>query len=264
MATITSAATGNFLTGGTWNGGVVPTTGDDAVASTGTVVTVDGTVTCDKLTNAGTGYFAASSAQTINANIVEAGTGSNGCVRVTHSSGTVTINGDVSITGTGGNRYGVSRTSNTSAIVINGSVTGGGGTNNHGFNSTVANASATINGDVTAGSGATACGAYHTGATQTLTVNGTITPSTTAPGVFFASSAGTLVHTGGSCVSNSTGQLPFACALTGTPLRYLPEAGAGIVHTYRRNDSGSPGDPMTLSESSGVPGLHSIESGIAS
>lgn len=45
MATITSAATGNWTAGGTWTGGVAPGSGDSAVIQSGHVVTVDGNIT---------------------------------------------------------------------------------------------------------------------------------------------------------------------------------------------------------------------------
>jgi hypothetical protein len=74
MALITSAASGNFSAGATWTGGVVPTTGDEARASTGHTVTIDVNTTCDEISNAGTGLFILNDGVTLTANVTHKST----------------------------------------------------------------------------------------------------------------------------------------------------------------------------------------------
>jgi hypothetical protein len=115
MATITSAASGNFSDTATWVGGVVPTVGDIAVAATGHVIAIDVDTTVDKVTQAGTGKFTLGNGITLTAE-VEANAGtftSGGTVEVTATSGnTAYIIGNVT---------GVSTTTaNVAAVVVTG------------------------------------------------------------------------------------------------------------------------------------------------
>ena len=77
MALIVSAASGNFNAGATWVGGVVPTVGDEARASTGHTVTITESVTCDQVSNAGTGTFVLTNGVTLTANITHNNTNTN-------------------------------------------------------------------------------------------------------------------------------------------------------------------------------------------
>lgn len=99
MATITSSTTGNFSAGATWIGGVVPGPADDAVAATGTVVTIDTNVTVLSFQQAGTGKFVLPGGRTVTGNVtINAGTiTSGGTIEVTATAGqTATINGNIS------------------------------------------------------------------------------------------------------------------------------------------------------------------------
>jgi hypothetical protein len=87
MALIVSAATGNFSAGATWVGGVVPTVGDEARASTGHTVTIDVDTTCDEVSNAGTGIFTLASGVTLTANVTnKSATTSRNCLQFTAAS----------------------------------------------------------------------------------------------------------------------------------------------------------------------------------
>jgi hypothetical protein len=210
MATITSAASGNFSAGATWVGGVVPTVGDDAVAATGHTVVIDVDVTVDKVTQAGTGKFTLGNGRTLTAE-VEANAGtftSGGTVEVIATttaaivgpvtgvsstanniagvvvtgSGTLTITGNV--TGSAGN---ASSEANGHAgvyanvvctIVINGDVTGGTGTHKRGVQLGASSGAAvlTVTATTVQGGGAQqAYGIWHTGASGTVTVTGAAT-----------------------------------------------------------------------------------------
>jgi hypothetical protein len=90
MATITSAASGDFSDTATWVGGVVPTVGDVAVAATGHVIVIDVDVTVDEVDQAGTGKFTLGNGRTLTANI-------------TARAGTFTTGGTVEVIATSGN-----------------------------------------------------------------------------------------------------------------------------------------------------------------
>jgi hypothetical protein len=130
MATITSAASGNFSDTATWVGGVVPGAGDDAVAATGHVIVIDVDVTVDKVTQTGTGKFTLGDGRTLTAN-VEANAGtftSGGTVDVICGAGeSATINGNVTgVSSTAVNVAGVV-VSGVGSLTLNGNVTGSAG-----------------------------------------------------------------------------------------------------------------------------------------
>ncbi len=156
MATITSAASGNFSIGATWVGGVVPSTADIAVAATGHIVAIDVNTTVTKVTQAGTGKFTLDGGITLTGNVdASAGTFSTGgTVQCTATTGTTaTIVGNLD-----GPNQGIS---NLAAVVMTGTGT------------------LTINGNITgtvgaAGNEVTAAAQLYTNVTCTLNVNGTI------------------------------------------------------------------------------------------
>jgi hypothetical protein len=117
MALITSAATGNFSAGATWTGGVVPTVGDEARASTGHTVTIDVNTTCDEISNAGTGIFTLASGVTLTANVTsKSTTTSRNCLQFTAASpATASIIGNV----TGGTVSGATGVAFTSTGTLN-------------------------------------------------------------------------------------------------------------------------------------------------
>jgi hypothetical protein len=134
MALITSAATGNFSSGATWTGGVVPTVGDEARASTGHTVTIDVNTTCDEVSNAGTGIFTLASGVTLTANVTSKSTTvTRNCLQFTAASpATASIVGNVT-GGTVSGAVGVTFTS-TGTLNITGNLTGGSGSLSHAVN----------------------------------------------------------------------------------------------------------------------------------
>lgn len=96
MATIRAIASGNFSSGSTWNGGIVPSTGDEAVAN-GFSVTITQNTTVISLRNdaAGVGAtvsggFNLSTPNTITVTSIIPG--ATGLINVNNSSGTTTLN----------------------------------------------------------------------------------------------------------------------------------------------------------------------------
>lgn len=183
MATITSATSGNFSAGATWVGGVVPGPADDAVAATGTIVTIDSNVTVLSFQQAGTGKFVLGGGRTVTGNVIaNAGTYNTGgaTVEVTASFGTTaTINGN--ITGTGSTTQfscGV-LVSGLGAFILNGNVTGFSGNLGASVGApaiyTNVNSTITINGNLTSGTGnLKVCVFIDTASSATLTINGNI------------------------------------------------------------------------------------------
>jgi hypothetical protein len=175
MALITSAATGNFSAGATWTGGVVPTVGDEARASTGHTVTIDVDTTCDEVSNAGTGIFTLASGVTLTANVTHKSTTvTRNCLQFTAASPAV---GYIVGNCTGGTVASAIAANNTSSgtLTITGNVTSGsGGSSNGATNSSTG--TITITGNVTAGSGANG---VQNGSTGTVTITGNVTASST-------------------------------------------------------------------------------------
>jgi hypothetical protein len=204
MALITSAATGNFSAGATWTGGVVPTVGDEARASTGHTVTIDVNTTCDEVSNAGTGIFTLASGVTLTANVThKSATTTRVCLQFTaaspavgtivgnvtggsaadavgvslSSTGTLNITGNV--TGGSGSSFAFGAQSTAAGVFnITGNVTGGSNTNAMGVRNT-STGTMTITGNATGGSGATAYGANNN-STGTITIIGIATGGTNA------------------------------------------------------------------------------------
>lgn len=177
MALIVSAASGNFNNGATWVGGVVPGIGDEARADNGHTVTITANVTCDELSNAGTGIFTLNDGVTLTANVTSKSTttGRN-CLQFTAASpASATIVGNC----TGGSVSDARAVVNTSTgtLTITGNCTGGSagyalGANN---NST---GTLTITGNCTGGSGASYAGGAWNNSTGTLTITGNCTGGT--------------------------------------------------------------------------------------
>ena len=70
MATITSAATGNFSAPATWVGGVVPGPSDNARANTGHNITIDVNTTVIDIQSVNTGRFIMGEGVTLTANVI--------------------------------------------------------------------------------------------------------------------------------------------------------------------------------------------------
>lgn len=157
MATINSAATGNFSAGATWVGGVVPTVGDTAVVLAGHVVTIDVDTTCDEVRNDNnTGYFVLPDGVTLTANVAGGATSSNNYVLQYSGTTSATIVGNVTFAPAPAYSVG---TGNGSAVVYH---TGSAGT-------------LTITGDLKVESGSTATSSAHrASAVQLNTGSGTI------------------------------------------------------------------------------------------
>jgi len=242
MALILSAATGNFNAGATWVGGIVPTVGDEARASTGHTITITANVTCTEISNAGTGTYVLNSGVTLTANVTNKTTTANvNCLSFSAvSPATATIVGNVTggvasngspVAGTGailnsstgtlivqGNVVGGSNVicigafnSSTGTISVTGNVTGGTGNTCYGiYNSSTGAIS--ISGNVAGGSGATTTGAVNAAA-GTFTITGNVSGGTigTALGVSNASTgtvtitSTTISGTVAIAVSNSVG-----------------------------------------------------------
>jgi hypothetical protein len=234
MALITSAASGNFNAGATWTGGVVPTTGDEARASTGHTVTINVNTTCDEISNAGTGKFVINDGVTLTANVTQKGSDSAPCLEFSANSpaaativGNLTAGagnfrraasnlgtGTLNVTGTclggaSGSGAAAILNSSTGTVNITGNVNAGAGTTAHGTNN---NTTGTINitGNVNAGAG-NGNGAFQS-STGTLSIIGTVTASQTAAGVAGTSVQQVTILSGPFVTETTRGVNPVYCA----------------------------------------------------
>jgi hypothetical protein len=164
MATITSAATGNWSAGATWGGGVPPTSVDDAVIGAGHTVTLDVDATILTLTGAANtaSNLSITTSRTLtctntNGILSKAIGNGGGLVRISGTGITVNINSNLRGTGTSSaNNHAVAITSNCT-VNINGNITNfasSGSLPNANSTVTIA-AAATVNiiGDISGGAG---------------------------------------------------------------------------------------------------------------
>jgi hypothetical protein len=123
MATIVSAATGNFSAGATWVGGVVPTVGDVAQVAATHVVTIDVNTTCDAVESLNTsGYFVLPDGVTLTAEVRGGATAANNFVLQYSGTTSATITGNVSLTQNTNSAI-VVRHSGTGTLNVTGNVT---------------------------------------------------------------------------------------------------------------------------------------------
>lgn len=181
MATITSAASGNWSNTATWVGGVVPTAADDVVIASSHIIQADVDINVLSITRTVSGAINISTSRTIscpNGILCNSTTGtalSAGAVIVAASSpDIVTINANLSRTGGTANQSGATLVISGSAIVnINGNISNTASTNTKNtINITSANSTVNITGNITTGGFVSVVGGA---AGSTLNLTGTIT-----------------------------------------------------------------------------------------
>ena len=216
MALILSTATGNFNSGATWVGGVVPGVGDEARAENGHTITITANVTCDEVSNAGTGIFTLNSGVTLTANVTaKSTTGNRNVVQFTAASpATGTIVGNVLSGGTTTNTGAVNNTSSGS-LTITGNVTGGTVSTARAVRNS-SNGTVTITGNVTAGSGSTATGITNL-SSGTVTITGNCIGGSASDAIAALNGSTGTVNITGNCTGGSAGGAQGASnASTGT------------------------------------------------
>jgi hypothetical protein len=166
MATITAAGNGVFATGGTWTGGVAPSTGDEADAG-GYAISVEANVTVQAVTNVSAGgSFTLINGVTLT---------------VTNAAGVLTGAVPCIVFALNTPNAATVAATNAAGEVLGGSSAGAYACHNSGTG-TLHITAVTVKG----GSNATGYGAYN-GSTGTINVNAGISNAGTAPGVYNAS-----------------------------------------------------------------------------
>ena len=265
MALITSAASGNFNAGATWTGGVVPTTGDEARASTGHTITITANATCTEISNAGSGTFVLNSGVTLTANVtnktttvnvnclyfsaaspatativgnVTGGAASNGSpiagtgAILNSSSGTLLVQGNV-VGGTNVICIGAFNAS-TGTISVTGNVTGGTGNTCIGIYN-VSTGTISISGNVAGGSGANANGAINAAA-GTYTITGNVSGGTISTAIGVSNGSGTVTIT--STTISSTVAIAVSNLVGGTVNVTGNVTGGTAANIYGLNNAG--------------------------
>lgn len=230
MALILSAATGNFNSGATWVGGIVPGAADEARASTGHTVTITANVTCTELSNAGTGTYVLNSGVTLTANVTNKTTTANiNCLSFSGiSPATASIVGNVT-SGTANSAIGVSNLS-TGSLTITGNVFGGSGASSFGAQNN-SSGLLVITGNIVGGSVQSTAYAANNVTVGTITLIGNSTGGTNAAGINNAGAGivnitGTV--TGGSSATSfgATNSSSGSISITGTSIGGTVGSGA--------------------------------------
>ena len=253
---------GNWSDSTVWDGGTLPSAGDDVHAG-GFTVDIDQAIEVASIRNdAGSsapagGRFEVDVDVTITADVIQ-GVTLNEILRVGDNSAcTVSLFGDV--TGGAGSSMRAVRLYDGSSLTITGNVTGGDGSSSYGVYSlgtlaivgnvtggsgtsafgVLGNAdyALTVTGNVTGGSGSGAYGIQSTHTASQINVTGDLTADAAAA----IDSNGTLIHTG-DATSSAAGLIPVR-----GDCKWLIDATAAILHSYRTNDGGSPGAARLLS-----------------
>jgi hypothetical protein len=196
MALIVSAASGNFNAGATWVGGVVPGVGDEAQAATGHTITITADVTCDEVSNAGTGLFILNAGVTLTANVThKSATTLRDCLQFSSAAPAISnIVGNIS-TGSVNNSRAVNNGS-SGTLNITGNCTGGTGTGTTSSQAAANISTGTLNitGNCTGGSSSSAFAANNA-STGILNITGNCIGGSGAPGAI-NSSTGTMLVVG--------------------------------------------------------------------
>jgi hypothetical protein len=290
MALITSAASGNFSAGATWTGGVVPTVGDEARASTGHTVTIDVNTTCDEISNAGTGKFVINDGVTLTANVTsKSTTASSNCLEFNSSSpavcyvvgnctggasasvravtntstGTINITGNIATLGTGGgvgNPSAGVRNQSTGTVNITGNCTGKTDGTTAGMSACFNASTGTINitGNCTGGAGTDCYGAFQN-STGTLSIIGTVTASQTAAGVAGTNVQQVTILSGPFVTETTRGVNPIAC----TAWRWNASPSNSTYLEVMTNDLLTKRNLVTADNITGMPAASDVKSGIA-
>jgi hypothetical protein len=189
MATITSAASGNWSNTATWVGGVVPTSSDDVLLGAAHVIQADVDITVLSIGQSSSNSLAGlvvSASRTINATSSTgflSKDGSAGMIRVTASAGsTVILNGNFALVANNQYSYGTVLITGSCTTYLNGSVVGSYGQVGYGYVIRISGANSvtyfngTITGSVVVPVGLTAQPAIYmsNSANKTLIIVGTI------------------------------------------------------------------------------------------
>jgi hypothetical protein len=263
MADRYAVANGNWSDTATWDGGTLPGASDDVYAD-GYTVTIDQDVTVLSIrtsqrsggTNGGS-FSVSATGLTITADLHR---GTNVSCLVFSGIGILNIVGSTQTAGTGSDRYFLQVTGG-GAVDWVGNITGSGANRRHGVN--LGSGTLTVTGTVTGGEWTNAAGVYLSGGTLTIigdvvaatgpavecsgsgnvvVVEGELHPSADAPAVNMhggSTSAGDLILSG-NVNDDASGTSPTFFG------RLLIDSSAELTHTYRTDNSGTPGVARSL------------------